>query len=352
MPKSYSKTKPTSQQVNLRAIDQETARVVAVLDKRGTVVGAGCLIDGKRILTCYHVVEAALGRSPAKNAKILVKLMGVSGQPEISTRIEKLGKYASKRHSVEDLALLKFGRLRGISEAEFATPLRHGGKRYSVLGFPDSDLQGRNASGVLHAANAAGLVQMDGNSALFVKGGFSGAPVWSSDLRAFVGMVVSELSNTGVAWCIPSRVLCAFHPNLPVRFRIPLADRPEIHDRSEDDPNVQLFGKLADNGQRKLEGRAVWNEEGGYYDVKVIYKRISGAPPLRGKYVTFITYPDFLEDDVDAYELFSEIEDGKAWTKIYPEDDLFAIAAIGDGGDTALTLDLFEVEEEPEDDDD
>jgi hypothetical protein len=66
--------------------------------------------------------------------------------------------------------------------------------------------------------------------------------------------------------------------------------------------------------------------------------------------VTFITYPDFLEDDVDAYEMFSQVTDGAAWTKIYPEDGLFTIAAIGDGGDTALTLDLVEIEGEPDED--
>ena len=337
--------------VNLRAIDQETARVVAVLGEDAAFIGAGCLIDGTRILTCYHVVEAALGKKPKKGAKIQVKLIGVDEQPIITAVVEDLGPYPSTQKAKNDLALLKLIITFEISAAEFATPLRHLGKHYSVLGFPDGDSQGRNAGGKLHAANADGLVQMDGNSALFVKGGFSGAPVWSSDLKAFVGIVVSDLSDSAVAWCIPSRLLCQFYPELGVRFRITVKDRPEIHDREEDDPNIQLFGTSSSNGQRALTGKAFWNEEGGYYDVKVVYRVMKGAPRPRGKYVTFITYPDFLEDDEDAYELFSKLEKGKAWTKVYPEDDLFTVAAFGDAGDTALTLDLTEVEEEsPEDD--
>src|SRR4029077_8903791 len=134
-----------------------------------------------------------LESQPRKGDGILVKLVGVSGQGNSRARVLKLGSYKRDPRAVNDLALLRLSRNIGVPFAEFATPLRHDGKRYSALGFPDADVQGRNASGVLHAANADGLVQMDGNSALFVKGGFSGAPVWSKNLNAFVGIVVREL---------------------------------------------------------------------------------------------------------------------------------------------------------------
>src|SRR5439155_12186322 len=104
----------------------------------------------------------------------------------------------------------------------------------------------------LHAADAKGLVQMDRGGALSVLGGFSGAPVWSPDLNAFVGLVVTELAGDNVSWCIPSRRLCEFLPELRVRFRIPQIDRPAIHDYLTDDPNKQLFGEMDDNGDRRL----------------------------------------------------------------------------------------------------
>jgi hypothetical protein len=68
-------------------------------------------------------------------------------------------------------------------------------------------------------------------------------------------------------------------------------------------------------------------------------------PPGRGHFVTFITYPDFKRERQDPYELFGEVKrrsNGLSWyaeQEFYPTD-LFTVAAIGDGGDTALTLDL------------
>jgi hypothetical protein len=52
--------------------------------------------------------------------------------------------------------------------------------------------------------------------------------------------------------------------------------------------------------------------------------------------------PLIAQDDEDTYELFALINGNKAEQKFYPEG-LFTVAAIGDGGDTALTLDLEKV---------
>jgi hypothetical protein len=336
MRRRHKSTPADAGRVSLRAIDQETTRVVAVLNEKGVFVGAGCLLDGSHILTCYHVLETVLGAKPKNGASVRLKLIGIPEQPVVRSTLKKLGKFARDKRPINDLALLELNRKLDIPVAEFATPLRHSGKKYSVLGFPDGMEQGRNASGWLHAADALGLVQMDGSSALFVKGGFSGAPVWSPDMNAFVGMVVSELYDVGVAWCIPSRVLCSFFPNLSVRFRIPPADRPEIHDYWEDDPNLQLFGTVSDNGQRCLTVKI--RKETDHYVVKATYECV-GPPPARGGYVTFITYPDFRKAKVDAYELFASIKNNKATQKFWPTE-LFTMAAIGDAGDTALTLNL------------
>jgi hypothetical protein len=237
--------------VGIRATDQETSRVVAVINRNGAVVGAGCLLDGSRVLTCRHVAEAA--QKGRRKRRMAVRLIGVEGQPKFAcsvaaaTGIGKLGQPAN------DIALLRLKRRLNIPAAEFAAPLKHNGKRFSVLGFPEGDSQGRNAGGRLHGADAAGLVQMDGDTHLLVEGGFSGAPVWSPDLGAFVGMVVTELSEREVAWCIPSRLLSAFHAKLTVRFRIPREDRPVIHDYWRDDPNTHLFGTVSKTGSRSLK---------------------------------------------------------------------------------------------------
>jgi len=334
--------------LTLRATDQETARVVAVHRPDGKIVGAGCVLDHQYILTCLHVVVAALdtGDVDARNKaiqgkQVLVTLPGVNSQPTVEAKVVQIGGEGPQN----DLALLKIlapSRFQKIQAVEFASPLRHSGKSYSVLGFPGGDQQGRNAVGRLHAADAKGLVQMDRGGALSVLGGFSGAPVWSPDVNAFVGLVVTELADANVSWCIPSRRLCEFYPGLRVRFRIPPIDRPVIHDYLTDDPNKQLFGQVDDNGQRRLS--AVVRELADNYIVNVCYECKQGSPP-RGHFVSFITYPDFEKKGEDAYELFAEVKKHKSglkWTatqEFYPSE-LFTVAAIGDGGDTVLTLDL------------
>ena len=321
----------------LRVTDQETARVVAVHRVTGELVGAGCLIDSNHILTCRHVVAAALAPEGAAEGKsVLVSLAGVTGQPTVLTQILTLGGVGTE-NDIAALTITNCPRL-NIPPVEFASPLRHGGKSYSTLGFPGGDQQGRNVSGRLHASDAKGLVQMDRGGALSVLGGFSGAPVWSPDLNAFVGIVVTELSNNGVSWCIPSRRLCEFYPDLRVRFRIPPADRPKIHDIDQDDPNVDLFGTVADNGDRRLLGKI--KKKAGVYEVTLTYECIEGRIPQRGHYVTFITYPNYEKEHADAYELFAQLDqDGRAQQE-FGAYSTYTVAAIGDAGDTVLTLDL------------
>jgi hypothetical protein len=73
--------------------------------------------------------------------------------------------------------------------------------------------------------------------------------------------------------------------------------------------------------------------------VRARFEVLKKSPPSLGRYVTFITYPNFKQKHEDAYELFSVCENGIATTEFYPSE-LFTMAAIGDAGDTALTLDL------------
>lgn len=320
----------------LRITDPETTRVVAIHRPDGTIVGAGCLVDGRYVLTCKHVVAAALPEGRVKRGeKLYVTLVGIAEQPTVGAKVLKVESGAGPKN---DLALLRLGDLKlELTPAEFASPLRHSGKAYSVLGFPAGDRQGRNATGRLHAADALGLVQMDRGGSLFVLGGFSGAPVWCSDVNAFVGLVVTELSNHGVSWCIPSRRLCEFFPDLIVRFRMPPADRPVVHDYREDDPNLELFGTSSEHQGRKLSAK--FKKKGKKYKVFLTVEALPRARKLRGGFVTFITYPDFKQEHEDAYELFGKVEGRKAETDLKLWDS-FTVAAVTDGGDVALTLNL------------
>jgi hypothetical protein len=68
---------------------------------------------------------------------------------------------------------------------------------------------------------------------------------------------------------------------------------------------------------------------------------------MRGGYVTFVMHPSFTREEEDAYELFSLLDDiGVAENHFWCEES-FTVAAIGDAGDTALTLDLSKVRPRP-----
>jgi hypothetical protein len=338
--------------LRLRLTDQETARDVAVENRKtGEVVGAGCLLSNAAVLTCRHVVEYALEKKRVKKKTLVqVNLLGLTEPLVTFARVVKTINHPGHAN---DLALLrlprKVERRLDIPSVEFATPLRHGGKTFSAFGFPDSDKQGRNTTGRLHAADAAGLVQMDSEGALLVQQGFSGAPVWSSDVNGFVGLIVTELQDRKVAWCIPSRVLAKFVPSLTVRFRMPTADRPQVNDYGEDDPNVQLFGTVSNDGWRKLSAKVVRDSEAeSGFTAYVKYRCLKGSPRPKGRLVTFITHPSFTSEYEDAYELFSALNaKGVANAEFYPAES-FTVAAIGDAGETALTLDLAEIRKKPD----
>jgi V8-like Glu-specific endopeptidase len=340
-------TSAGSSNLSLRVGDPETARLVAFLDGDGDVVGAGCLISAETVLTCWHVVEAAAnGSAVDKGAMLRMRICGLEEPLEVAGCFEKK---SGIEGPVGDLALIKVVLPRGhklrIPEAEFAAPFRHGGKTFSVVGFPEGVPTGYYASGLMRGANVAGVVQLDGAGEILVQAGFSGAPVWSSNLNAYVGLVVTELHEHKVAWCIPARVLCRFYPDLSVRFRVPQADRPDVHDFRHDDPNVPLFGNASHNDKRRLQTKVT--KDSGEFRVDVRYECLPGHP-ARGRYVTFVTHPSLSSPEEDAYELFSEVEDGIAanyfWTK-----SSFTVAAIGDGGDTALTCDIGKSPGRPKD---
>jgi Trypsin-like peptidase domain len=331
--------------VGLQAIEPETARSVLLLN-HDVPVGAGCLVSATDILTCRHVVEEATGHIKlASGLEVSVILVGVVGQPAMKAEFVNCAPYVRPTDLAPDIALLRIpaqesARL-AVRPVEFASPIVHSDKDFAVMGFPARQPFGAHARGNLRAADRNGLIQMDGSAEIAVAPGFSGAPVWCRALQAFVGIVVATDAepNHKLAWCIPSRTLSRFHPTLPVKFRIPTSDRPIVHDQETDDPNVDLFGQVSDNGERRLT--ASITREGKLNRVDLRYECLEGFPP-RGEFVTFITYPDFEQDDEDAYELFERLVDGVAETYIFPSS-AFTVAAVGDAGDSALTVDLMSV---------
>src|SRR5262249_43681747 len=121
----------------LRVGDPESARVVAFLNRKNKVIGAGCLISADRVLTCWHVVKAAGSAAAAEHSPVRMRLCGLVEPREVEGRVEEKSKAPGL---VGDLAIVRIVLPRGhklrVTETEFAAPFRHGGKAFSVVGFP------------------------------------------------------------------------------------------------------------------------------------------------------------------------------------------------------------------------
>ncbi|MCB5182720.1 trypsin-like peptidase domain-containing protein [Streptomyces sp. SMC 277] len=161
-------------------------------------LGSGFLVDGRRVLTCAHVVEAIW----AKQGVLWVALPKAEGHLDRRVRVAEIALPQAADHEIRDVAMLV---LSEPAPAGLAAPLRRPnaeelvGTGWWSFGFPDGVL-GNSADGSVGEALGYGWMRLDsGNPRYPVKGGFSGAAVWSSAHQAVVGMVGQAHSATGDA---------------------------------------------------------------------------------------------------------------------------------------------------------
>ncbi|MEW6497309.1 MAG: serine protease [Cyanobacteriota bacterium] len=193
------------------------ASITRVFHTNGVVVGAGFLVSGQYVLTCAHVVTAALGISnnttEAPTGSIDLDFPLVAPGQKIKAQVVFWQPMNSSAIG-EDIAGLKLeGELpndaqpvRLVTADElWAHPIR-------IFGFPSGHTNGVWASGVLRdkLANAWVQIEDDKVTGLRVERGFSGAPVWDETLAGVVGMAVAaetQRQEGKVAFIIPTKVL-------------------------------------------------------------------------------------------------------------------------------------------------
>ncbi|PKV84380.1 signal transduction histidine kinase [Streptomyces sp. TLI_146] len=199
--------------------------------------GVGCVVAEKHIVTCAHVVNAALGRDmadrerPPDSARIRVDfpLLGdAEGAPLRECRVAAWDPPAAPGLGGRDTAgLVVVGDTLpvGAGPARLVA-VRGGGAedvRAGVFGYPVSP--SRTANGAwsscrLRGAVGGGLVQLDAESesALRAQPGFSGAPVIVGDAwgDAVVGMlaVAGRQGRTGDAYAVPMTEVSAAWPEV------------------------------------------------------------------------------------------------------------------------------------------
>lgn len=296
-------------------------------------VGAGILIDDIHVLTTRVVAEAACWSSAGVGNSVLISMPeGERGLAE--TTIAQLG----PPDSPLALALLRASQPLSSSREPvvFTTPLQYHGKRFVVSGFPEDTQEPSISEGAFLGEDQSGLAPLSDQQILGLAG-FRGAPVWSPELESFVGLATS-LPGAETVSCITSRMLCAFYPELRVQFRVPESDRPKVTDLAVDDPNTKFFpnGPSESNG-RRLSAEILERLGNNAFRVRMTFNVLPNASTARGHFVTFLTYPNM----GDEYQIIREVPPtGPVEAICNPLIPDFTIAAIADGGDTRLTLNL------------
>ncbi len=195
---------------------------IAVLKNHdGDVVGMGVVIDETHILTCAHVVNAALGRpvdaatTPRRRVPVAFPLEHNAATQSASVDVWLPIRDAANGRSsgVEDIAVLGLKRPvpAPVGIAGFIDPPDPAHQQFRAFGFAVGSSTGNWAEGKVLGAVSGGWLQIDGlrETGIFVQPGFSGGAVYADELGGTIGIVVAANTNSAqqVAYLIPTRVL-------------------------------------------------------------------------------------------------------------------------------------------------
>ncbi len=231
---------------------------VRILDPDGRLVaGAGVLVAPRRVVTCAHVIAAALGAgempAPAP-AGAMVAPRGPAGTVTIdfphSGRLDSAGARIAQvvpdgwyPGGMGDLAMLE---VLGGDPLPEPAPLRLAGEpqrqMIRVFGHPAGlEERGVWARAMLigRGGGRPGWIQLDSltSTGKRIQRGFSGAGVWDEQNEAVIGCVVAadraELDK--IAWMIPIEVILERWPDLRSGLRrAPVAQVPRPVQRQRD----------------------------------------------------------------------------------------------------------------------
>ncbi|NGO46706.1 trypsin-like peptidase domain-containing protein [Streptomyces ureilyticus] len=166
-------------------------------------LGSGFLIDSRRVLTCAHVVRPTWD----KKGDLWVAFPKAEEVVEGRLRVSAVSLPADDQgirdvavlHLTEDVPSGLAARLRRAAPGDLV------GTKWWSFGFPEGAL-GNSASGTVGEELAHGWVRLDTDESRYpVKGGYSGAAVWSPDFQAVVGMVGQAHTTTGDALALTVR---------------------------------------------------------------------------------------------------------------------------------------------------
>jgi len=183
-----------------------------------TIIGAGFLISDRHLLTCAHVVTAALSiprdtlEMPECDVELDFPLLLPGGR--ITAKVV-FWQAVNPGQVGEDIAVLEVAPTAlpsGATSVRLVKIDEPWGHSFRIFGFPINRDDGIWAGGVLREHGATQWVQMEDITAqgYAIEPGFSGAPVWDESLDGVVGMAVAaerDREEAKAAFMIPISVL-------------------------------------------------------------------------------------------------------------------------------------------------
>ncbi len=181
--------------------------------------GIGVALHGNRVLTCAHVIKTAL-KLPSnfkdRPDDIITLDFPLSGSQEKVTA--KIGFWDDEIDLAELLVIESFPP--EVIPTSMQTPDELWDHRVQAFGFPSQNLEGTWADCRLRGSIKRGWVEVfDPNiTGNFIKQGFSGGPVWDSDLKCVIGIIVAvdRSDEARVGYLIPAHKILEKWRELPV----------------------------------------------------------------------------------------------------------------------------------------
>jgi len=181
--------------------------IVRFLTESGKTAGLGTLTGSRHVITCAHVVNAALGREQLAQDRpdrpVTIEFLRLPGQPRFTGQVQNWRpppRGDAREDNIAELVLdddppaaAKPARL-ATEPARVSLPVR-------VFGCPSERAGGIWARATVGGVVGDGLIQLDASpeSSALIRPGFSGSPVCEADNDRVVGIVVSAAERDSYA---------------------------------------------------------------------------------------------------------------------------------------------------------
>ena len=196
--------------------------------KNGAIVGAGVLIDSRRILTCAHVITNALGLDKVREAPVEAVRIDFPQCEREERRMARViaGGWFSENDSA-DIAVLEIDGddLAHVIPAPLRPAPNPDEQMIYALGHPAGYDNGIWARARLIASGGVNRewVQIEAFSDIGkrIQKGYSGAGVWDEQKKAVIGCVIAadRAETDRVAWMIPVQNIARYWRDLEILFQ-------------------------------------------------------------------------------------------------------------------------------------